>query len=102
MSAAGSHTLVSASPDDAIVRVFNFETQGNYTLELPDISHSAGSMRRSPDTITALAYHARDNCLAIGTLTGSLHCFQHLHENRCALCCGCPPWNGSPQMIEWL
>lgn len=63
---AGAHTLASASEKDAVVRMYNFDTEDNYVLQLePDVS---GAMPR----VVAVSYDARFNLLAAGSVEGKV------------------------------
>ena len=91
---AGAFTLACAPSAEAILRFFNFETRGNYTVPLHSSQHGeasaaagskagAGSKRLSPE-VTSLAYNDSENILAIGLSSGWVQLLRHVHEDRYA------------------
>ncbi len=77
---AGPHTIASAGDRDTVLRLYNFETEDNYTLALDaSTATAAGSSsgRYSDDVasgptsgVACLAYDAKHQLLAAGTLSG--------------------------------
>lgn len=88
---AGAFTLACAPSAEAILRFFNFETRGNYTVPLQSQlgepaadDRSAGTGNRRLD-VTSLAYHPGEHVLAVGLSSGLVQLLRHVHEDRCAV-----------------
>lgn len=87
----GAFTLACAPSTEAILRFFNFETRGNYTVPLysqpgePVADDSpAGPGNRRLD-VTSLAYHHGEHILAVGLSSGRVQLLRHVHEDRCVV-----------------
>lgn len=84
--------MACAPSAEAILRFFNFETRGNYTVPLhsqpgdtgaDDGPAGPGSRRLE---VTSLAYHCSENMLAVGLSSGRVQLLRHVHEDRCVVC----------------
>ncbi|KAG1665494.1 hypothetical protein FOA52_009755 [Chlamydomonas sp. UWO 241] len=73
------HTLASASDRDAVIRLYNFDTEDNYTLA-PD------GVDGQPARIVCLASDLRSGLLAAGTSDGAITVFKYT----------APPSDGEP------
>ncbi|PNW79678.1 hypothetical protein CHLRE_08g362650v5 [Chlamydomonas reinhardtii] len=71
---AGNHTLASASEKDNVVRMYNFDTEDNYVLNL---EQDSGLVSR----VVCLAYDDRYNLLAVGTTDGRVMMYKFNQPN---------------------
>lgn len=69
---AGPHTLASASSRDVAVRLFNFDTQDNYTLPL-----SGGDADQPAAGVSCMAYDDRSGMLCAASPSGSITTYHH-------------------------
>jgi hypothetical protein len=50
---------------------------------LPLTQEDVGMEQTKSVSVTALAYHGADNCLAVALSNGNIQCFRHMDEVRC-------------------
>ncbi|GLC64378.1 hypothetical protein PLESTF_000154800 [Pleodorina starrii] len=67
---AGNHTLASASEKDNVVRMYNFDTEDNYVLNL---EQDSGLVSR----VVGLAFDQRYHLLAVGTTDGRVMMYKY-------------------------
>lgn len=67
---AGNHTLASASEKDNVVRMYNFDTEDNYVLNL---EQDSGLVSR----VVCLAFDQRYQLLAVGTTDGRIMMYKY-------------------------
>ncbi|GIL44704.1 hypothetical protein Vafri_2223 [Volvox africanus] len=67
---AGNHTLASASEKDNVVRMYNFDTEDNYVLNL---EQDSGLVSR----VVCLAFDQRYHLLAVGTTDGRVMMYKY-------------------------